>query len=239
MKFVLDTHMHTIASGHAYNTINEMVKRGADLGLELMAITDHAPKMPGSCSYMNFLNFRALRREKYGVKLLFGAELNISDKDGTLDLSGEAMDAIDIGIVSMHTPCYKSGTAEENLNAYINAMKQSHVNIIGHPDDGRFPVDMEKLVLAAKEYNVLLELNNSSLNPSGFRKDTEKNDIEMLEYCKKYNQCIVIGSDAHVEEDVANFDRALSVIEKTEFPEELIVNTSVDKLLEYVPYAKF
>ena len=49
MKLVLDTHTHTIASGHAYNTINEMVKRGADMRLELMAITDHAPKMPGSC----------------------------------------------------------------------------------------------------------------------------------------------------------------------------------------------
>jgi len=86
MELILDTHTHTIASGHAYNTINEMAKSAADKGLRLLAITEHAPAMPGSCSYMYFLNFRALRREKYGVKLLFGAELNILDKDGKVDL---------------------------------------------------------------------------------------------------------------------------------------------------------
>ena len=156
MNIVIDTHTHTIASGHAYNTINEMIKSAADKGLELLGITDHAPNMPGSCTPMNFLNFRALRREKYGVKLLFGAELNIIDTDGNIDLSGEALEALDIGIASMHPPCFKGGTSEQNLNAYINAMKNPHVNIIGHPDDGRYPVDMQKLVYAAKENHVLL-----------------------------------------------------------------------------------
>lgn len=234
MDLILDTHTHTIASGHAYNTINEMIRSAAGKGLKLLGITDHAPKMPGSCTHMNFLNYRALRREKYGVKLLFGAELNIIDKDGTIDLSGEALDALDIGIASMHQPCYKSGTAEENLNAYINAMKQPHVNIIGHPDDGRYPVDMEKLVLAAKENHVLLEINNASLNPEGFRQNTEGNDLEMLKFCKKYGQPVIIGSDAHVEEDVGNFERAVRVIEKAGFPEELVINTSIDKLMEYL-----
>ncbi len=238
MKIIADTHTHTIASGHAYNTINEMVKSASERGLEILAITDHAPKMPGSCTLMNFINLGALRREKYGVKLLFGAELNILDKNGTIDLSGEALDALDIGIVSMHTPCYEGGTAEENLHAYIQAMKEPHVNIIGHPDDGRYPVDMEKLVLAAKEHHVLLELNNASLNPNGFRKNTVENDIEMLKYCMKYEQPIVMGSDSHVEEDVGHFERALNVIEKVSFPEKLIANTSKELLLDYLPFHK-
>ena len=34
MNIVIDTHTHTIASGHAYNTINEMIKSAADKGLE-------------------------------------------------------------------------------------------------------------------------------------------------------------------------------------------------------------
>lgn len=234
MNLVLDTHTHTIASGHAYNTINEMVKSAADKGLKLLAITDHAPMMPGSCSYMNFLNYRVLRREKYGVKLLFGAELNIIGKSGMTDLKGEALEALDIGIASMHEPCYKSGTAEENLNAYIMAMQQPHVNIIGHPDDGRYPVDMEKLVLAAKENHVLLELNNSSLKPGSFRPDAKKNDLEMLHFCKQYGQPVVIGSDAHVEEDVGNFAYAGKLIAEAGFPEELVINTSLEKLYAYL-----
>ncbi len=236
MDLILDTHSHTIASGHAYNTINEMARSAADKGLKLLAITEHAPMMPGASSYMYFLNFKALRREKYGVKLLFGVEFNIIDKEGTLDLHGDAADAVDIGIASMHQPCYNTGTAEENLNAYINAMENPHVNIIGHPDDGRFPVDMEKLVLAAKEHHVLLELNNASLNPRGFRKNTEGNDLKMLEFCKQYNQPVVIGSDAHVEEDVGNFTFALNVIKKANFPEELVINTSIDKLYKYLAH---
>ena len=46
MKIVLDTHAHTLASGHAYNTIREMAKAAADKGLEAIALTDHAPDMP-------------------------------------------------------------------------------------------------------------------------------------------------------------------------------------------------
>jgi len=113
-------------------------------------------------------------------------------------------------------------------------MENPYVDIIGHPDDGRFPVDMEKLVLAAKENHVLLEVNNASLNPEGFRKDTEANDLEMLKFCKKYGQPVVIGSDAHIEEEVGNFRRARNIIAKAEFPEELVINTSIDKLYGYI-----
>lgn len=39
MNYVLDVHTHTIASGHAYNTMREMAKAAADKGLELLGIT--------------------------------------------------------------------------------------------------------------------------------------------------------------------------------------------------------
>lgn len=85
---------------------------------------------------------------------------------------------------------------------------------------------------------MLLELNNSSLNPNGFRRDSEENDREILRYCKEYQVPVVLGSDAHVEEDVGNFDRAVALLEKENFPEELVVNTSVDFLLSYLPATK-
>ena len=45
---VLDSHSHTVASGHAYNTINEMAQAAAEKGLELLALTEHSMKMPGT-----------------------------------------------------------------------------------------------------------------------------------------------------------------------------------------------
>ena len=32
MRVEIDTHTHTLASGHAYNTMNEMAKAAADTG---------------------------------------------------------------------------------------------------------------------------------------------------------------------------------------------------------------
>ena len=51
MKYqsVMDLHTHTVASGHAYCTLREMAKAASDKGLELLGITEHAPKMPGTC----------------------------------------------------------------------------------------------------------------------------------------------------------------------------------------------
>lgn len=238
MNLVLDTHTHTIASGHAYNTINEMVRTAADKGLQMLAITEHAPGMPGSCHEFYFHNLRALHREKYGVKLLFGCELNLIDLEGNVDLPEFPLNQIDLGIASMHPPCLKSGTVEENTRAYCRVMENPWIDIIGHPDDSRFPVDYEKLVLAAKENHVLLELNNSSLKPNGFRQDSVENDRQMLRLCQKYQVPIVVGSDAHVEEDVGNFTRALALLEEMDFPEQLVVNTSVDLFLSYAPHAK-
>ena len=48
-NFEADLHTHTIASGHAYNTIREMARAAADKGLKALGITEHAPKLPGTC----------------------------------------------------------------------------------------------------------------------------------------------------------------------------------------------
>ena len=69
----------------------------------------------------------------------------------------------------------KPGTKEENTEAYLNVMKNPYVNIIGHPDDGRYQVDYRALVQGAKDYGKVLELNNHSLEPSCFRRDARDN----------------------------------------------------------------
>ena len=113
-------------------------------------------------------------------------------------------------------------------------MDNPYVNIIGHPDDSRYPVDYEKLVKAAKEKHVLLEVNNTSLNPDGPRQGAYDNDVKMLKLCKEYGVCISIGSDAHIKESICDFDRAYEVIEDVEFPEELIVNSDYRLYESYI-----
>ena len=183
MKDILDLHTHSIMSGHAYNTLYEMLHSASEKGVKLLGSTEHAPGIPGACHEYYFLNFRVIPREIYGVKLLMGCELNIIDYKGTIDLKDRFLKKIDFAIASIHDPCYKSGTAEQNTAAYLGAMKNPYVNIIGHPDDRRFPIDYKKLVLGAKEHHVLLEVNSSSLHPQSSRMGARENYLEMLEYC--------------------------------------------------------
>lgn len=236
MKNVLDIHTHTLASGHAYNTIMEMAKEASEKGLSLLGITEHAPAMPGTCHEFYFLNLKVLKRSMYGITVLFGAEVNIVDYNGKLDLRESILKKMDLVIASLHIPCLKPGTKEENTRAYLKAMENPYVNVIGHPDDSRYLIDYEALVKGAKEHHVLLELNNNSLNPEGGRVDPLPNDIMMLELCKKYKVPIIINSDAHCTYDIGNHCYCNSVIEMVNFPEELIVNRSVEEVKKYLNY---
>ena len=159
--YVLDLHTHTYASGHAYNTMNEMALAAKEKGLELLGITDHAPAMTGSASLLHFLNLKVARREKYGLPLLLGTEVNIVDHEGKLDLPDSVLAEMDVVIASLHIRCIQPGTVEENTNAYLGAMRHHRVHIIGHPDDVRYPVDYEKLVRAAGEHGVMIEIGRA------------------------------------------------------------------------------
>jgi putative hydrolase len=236
IKDVMDLHTHSIASGHAYNTILEMCQAASDRGLSLLALTEHAPKMMGSAKVIYFQNLKVIPRERYGLTTLFGVELNIMDTEGAVDLPDELLPAMDVCIASLHVPCLAPGTLEENTRAYVNVMKNPYVNIIGHPDDPRYPVDLRTVVEAAKENGVLLEMNNSSLAPTSFRKATTEGYLEFLDLCKSYDQPIVMGSDAHVDLDVGNHSYVVELLEMAQFPERLIVNTDVEKVKPYLNY---
>ena len=239
MKFVLDIHTHTLASGHSYSTIREMAHAASKRGLKLLGITEHGPKMPGSCHELYFQNLKVVDRQMCGVELLLGAELNIMAPDGTVDLPDSILQKLDITIASLHVPCMKPGTLEENTRAYVNAIKNPLINIIGHPDDRRYPVDYKEIVLAAKEYDTLIELNNASLTEGGARVNARPLDIELLGLCKEYEVPIIIGSDAHIHLAVGNHEQAEVLLTEVNFPEHLIVNQNEDYLKKYVNRYKF
>lgn len=235
MNDIMDLHTHTLASGHAYNTLYEMARSAKDKGLALMGSTDHAPKMPGTCHEFYFINFKVIPRTLFGVKILMGTELNILDRTGRVDLRKGLLEKMDYTIASIHEPCYQKGTTAENTSAYVNAIENPLIHIIGHPDDGRFPVDYDTLVSAAAENHTLLELNSSSLDPLSVRENAWENYRVMLELCRHYRAGIVINSDAHIEADVGNHARAWELIKEVGFPEDLIVNSSMERLIPYIP----
>lgn len=230
MKFVADMHTHSLASGHAYNTINEMIRAASDKKLELLGITDHGPAMPGSTNLYYFQNLNILERYKYGIKVLYGAELNITDLQGNIDLDQRSLRDLDYCIASLHSTCLVPGTEKENTYALQKAMEHPEVRIIGHPDDGHFPIDYDALVKEAKRQHVLIELNNASTNPRGFRINAYSNAVEILKLCMKYDVPVIVTSDAHREEDVGVFSRAEKILSEVHFPCELIVNTSLERV---------
>jgi putative hydrolase len=46
--------------------------------------------------------------------------------------------------------------------------------------------------------------------------------------CKRYEVPVILGSDAHISFDIANYEHLYPLLQETEFPEELIVNRSVE-----------
>ena len=231
MKIEIDTHSHTLASGHAYNTIREMASMAAEKGLKGLAITEHAPQMPGTCHLYYFQNLRVVPRKMCGVELLLGTELNVMNEQGEVDLSKDVLKQLDIAIASMHIPCFQSERTIENITkAYLRVMENEYVDIIGHPDDGRFPVDWAKFVKEAKKTGTLIEVNNSSLRPDGFRLNTKENCRNILQECKKQRAMIVLGTDSHVDVDIAEYGYAIEVLREVDFPEELIANVTLEKL---------
>lgn len=234
MEFLIDTHTHTLASGHAYSTMQEMIQSAKEKGLRYLGITEHAPKMPGTCHLFYFENLKVVPRQYDDLTLLLGTEVNILDKEGNLDLYDDLLKRMDIVIASLHNPCYQVGSMEDNTAAYLSAMKNPNVAIIGHPDDGRIPVDYEVLVRTAKEYHVVLELNNSSLSPNSFRFNARENAMVYLSLCKEQGVPIIFGSDAHICYDIANFAHATELVEAAAFPKDLIVNYNQNLIEEYI-----
>lgn len=234
MRDILDIHTHTIASGHAYNTMMEMIHAAQEKDLEVYGITEHAPQMPGSCCIYYFQNLKVVPREFGGMELLLGAELNILDEKGTVDLREPTLGRMDVTVASLHTPCIRPGSREYNTQCVIEAMKNPHINIIGHPDDGRYPLDYRALVQAAKETHTLLELNDNSLNPRCSRENTRENDLEMLRLCKQYGVSVIMGSDAHFSGDISAHERCHALLLEADFPEDLVVNAQKERLYPYI-----
>lgn len=231
MKFVVDTHCHTVSSGHAYSTVMEIAQMASDKGLKMVAITDHGPSMPGSPNIYHIINQRVIPDEIFGVKILKGVEANILDFEGNLDIEDSVLKNLDVVIASLHDVCIRPGSYKENTNAIMKAMENPYVDIIGHSGNPNFPIDKEAVVKKAKETNTLIEINNSSFLSS--RAGSMGNCMEIARMCEEYGVPMVVGSDAHIAFDVGRTDKIEEVLKYVALEEGAFLSTSEEKIIEY------
>lgn len=220
-----DLHTHTCASGHGTkDRITDLAKEAARRSMEILGVSDHGPASAGSAGLSYFRSLLLGERSRFGVTLRYGAEANILDVQGNLDIPDDILEKLDYCIISMHRPIYVSGSAAENTKAYIRAMRHPKVRIIGHCDDSRFPVDYPELVRAALSIGVLPELNNVSLLPGSYRSNCRENAVRLLQTCEALSCPIILSSDSHGREHIGDMTEALRLIREIRFPEDLLAN---------------
>lgn len=170
-------------------------------------------------------------RRRFGILMLYGVELNILNEKGDVDLEDSLISSLDYAFISIHRPSFKIAHAIDKktcTNAYINAMKHPGVRFLGHPDDGYFPVDYDKLLSACMKYQVYPEINNASLKPDAYRTEGFENSLKILSICKRLNLPVLLSSDSHGKEHVGDMKYIFPLLEQCHFPPELIINGNID-----------
>lgn len=232
MKYLIDMHNHTISSGHAYSTIQEIAKAANEKGLKYVGITDHGPSLQGAANIWHIGNLRVVPEIIYGVNILKGVEANILNKFGDIDVSEKFLGHLDIVLAGLHEGPAEVMDMEENTQAILKVMDNKYIDIIVHLGNPKFPIHYEKVVLKAKETNKLIEINNSSLHTS--RSGSKDNCLEIALLCKKHNVPMIFSSDSHISFDVGRFDEILNLLEGANIPDELIVNSTVERFENYM-----
>ena len=196
-----DLHCHSVWDG-GVNTILEMAKMAKSLGYEYLGISDHTKFL----KIEDGLNEQQLAEQRKEIDklnhefkasgskfhLLQGAELNILN-DGSLDIKDSALAKLDYAIAGIHSNMKMP--KDQMTTRIIRAMKNPFVKIISHPTGrllGRrdeYEIDFNKVLQAAKEFKVVLEINASP-----FRLDLDDKKIKMA---KEQGVKMIINSDAH------------------------------------------
>lgn len=233
MRIVADLHTHTIASGHAYSTVKEMVTAASRLRLKMLGITDHGPAMPGGPHRYHFGNLRNLPAEMEGVEILRGVEANILDTSGRLDLPEYYLRSLDLVLAGLHVVCYPGGSSRENTQAVLAAMDNPYVDGIVHPGNPEYKLDYGAMVEKAAAKNILIEINNSSLGGRA-RRGSRDACGSIVSLAKDMGATLLVSSDAHFYTEVGSFQKSLELIDAAGVGEEQILNTSLAKIKDFL-----
>lgn len=236
MNILVDVHTHTNVSTHAYSTLEENIRQAKKIGLEAVAMTNHAPGMPDSPHVWHFINAaKNIPRDIEGVKVLFGAEVDILDEDGSVDLPPDVLSSLDVVIASMHRDTFNPQTRKIHTQAYLNVLDNPFIDIIGHSGSPDYEYNIDTVLAKAKKEGKMIEINNNS---HLIRKGNIENCMKIAKKCAEMGVYVVVGSDAHCSYNVGNFEEAVSMLDAINFPTELIANLNLEKFLNVLRQRK-
>jgi len=231
MRFLIDTHVHSVASGHAYSTVQEIAREARRAGLKLVALTDHGPAMEGAPCVYHFWNLKVIPDAIGSVRILKGAELNIVDYDGALDLPEPILSGLEFALAGFHHICLAPRDAARNTETLLRALENPHVDAISHPNNPQVPVDLEGFVRGCAERNRLVELNQNSLTAGG---EAAARCVLLARCCVRLGVRVLCGSDAHIAFAVGRFEPMGRLFREIGMPEELVMNASMKRFKSYL-----
>ena len=178
-------------------TLEEMVAGAVERGMEYLAVTDHTEALgvAGGLTDDELLELvedvRALDEDS-DLRLFAGAEANIL-KDGSLDVSDDVLEQLDVVVASVHGAMRMD--TEEATERLVSAVNHDDVDVLGHPS-GRlinsregYDYDFDAVLEAAEEEGVALELN---ANPR--RLDIRDTQVKR---CVEAGVPVAVNTDAH------------------------------------------
>ncbi len=225
----MDLHIHTIASGHAFSTLNEIVSYSEAKGMKTVGISDHGPSMLGAPveSYFSMKNDVNLSSNK--VKILFGCEANILNDTGILDISSQTALGLDYVFAGLHklTPFSSKGELY-NTRAIVNCINNNSLCGITHPVSDSFPVEIKPIIEAARYNKTLLEINSRELIRCSDQ--TFKQYLTMIELCANMEVPIILGSDSHILNTVGVFSAPQEVFDIISETGVLVFNNYLNNL---------
>lgn len=230
--YPVDLHLHTVASTHAYSTLHDYISAAKAKGIKLIAITDHGPAMADAPHPWHFVNMRIWPRVVDGVGILRGIEANIKNEQGEIDCDARMLSLLDLIIAGFHEPVFAPCSREVHTAAMIAAMRSGHVHIISHPGNPAYPVDIPAIAAAAAQYNVALELNNSSLTHS--RAGSEPYCRAIAAAVRDAGGWLSLGTDSHIAWTLGDFQQCERLLREVDFPPERILNRSPRQLLDFL-----
>lgn len=231
-----DLHTHSLSSGHgSADTVTDMIQYAAHSGLSILGISEHGPATAGSARASYFQNLKLASRSRFGIRILYGVELNIITAAGDVDLEDSILSTLDYAIISIHPPILEPYHYKDLTQSYINAMTHPNVHFLGHIDDARFPVDFRYLLEHAKKKGIYPEINNDSLMPDAYRVDGQKNCREILRICKKIELPVLLSSDSHGKKNIGNMKYIYPLLEELDFPPQLVLNSDIAALSAILP----
>ncbi len=137
-----ELHSHSTCCYGALSIL-DMARAAKARGLKMLAITDHTHSL-GIANGLDAERLREQRKEIDAAQaelgndfiLLQGAEVEIK-ADGSLDLPDEVLAELDIVIASLHVSLRQP--REEITTRLLRAIRNPHVDIIGHPSGRLLP----------------------------------------------------------------------------------------------------